>query len=205
MYKIYINDRPLTIAPLSEQLPSTKTHLSGVYLGNRRSLLHYIDALEKATVVESVGLHADNVDQLWNDLLGMYKVIEAAGGIVNNDQGDILAIFRRGNWDLPKGKIDPGETPEQAAVREVEEETGISDIELKSFIGATYHTYKNQKGKRVLKKSHWYAMTAPTQDLVPQVEEDIEQAIWVDGGDFLTHHHPMYTNIREIMRMVLEE
>ncbi|MEP7279651.1 MAG: NUDIX domain-containing protein, partial [Bacteroidota bacterium] len=88
-------------------------------------------------------------------------------------------IFRRGKWDLPKGKLDKGETLDQCALREVSEETGLQNIQLQEFLMATYHTY-HENGHFILKESHWYNMTtSDKQKLVPQTAEEISEARWV--------------------------
>lgn len=111
------------------------------------------------------------------------KTIYAGGGLVLNDEGALLMIFRRGHWDLPKGKLDEGETIEECAVREVKEETGLRDIERGELIGVTQHEYFDPWLKQdVIKESHWYAMRAPgLQDLRAQEEEDITDIKWVSG------------------------
>src|SRR3954447_7139070 len=96
------------------------------------------------------------------------KII-AAGGIVENEAGDILWQFRRGKWDLPKGKLDEGETIEECAVREVEEETGLHDIELGELVGITHHFYRENE-EDIEKETHWFAMkVSGQQELVPQI------------------------------------
>ena len=113
-----------------------------------------------------------------------FQIIRAGGGVVFNDKGEALFIFRRGKWDLPKGKLDDGETIEQCALREVEEETGLKGVILKDFIMTTYHTYV-EDGKQVLKESHWYRMEAKgKQTLTPQAEEDITEIRWVKRADW---------------------
>ncbi len=110
--------------------------------------------------------------------LQKYTTIEAAGGIVENEKGEILLIFRREKWDFPKGKVEYGESVSDAALREVTEETGIQELTLGTSLPDTQHTYTlNEDG--ILKTTHWYRMTAPSQPLVPQAEEDIAQALWV--------------------------
>jgi len=108
-----------------------------------------------------------------------FTVIKAAGGLVQNEKHEILFMFRRGKWDLPKGKLDPGETLETCAVREVREETGLEKVTLKKPLITTYHTY-HESGKHILKESYWYTMLARgTDNLVPQTEEDIQEVKWV--------------------------
>src|SRR5712675_1894974 len=100
-------------------------------------------------------------------------LVQAAGGLVQNERGEVLFMFRKGKWDLPKGKLDPGETLENCALREVTEETGVSQLELTKFLLVTEHEYE-EKGMAILKETHWYLMkTNGKQILVPQAEEDI--------------------------------
>lgn len=111
-------------------------------------------------------------------------VIQAGGGLVENEKGEILFMFRRGKWDLPKGKLDPGETLEQCALREVEEETGLSRLEVIRFLLVTVHAYE-ERGKKIIKESHWWLMKASSQQtLVPQTEEDISELRWLHRKDF---------------------
>lgn len=112
----------------------------------------------------------------------MKKKIIAAGGLVTNEQNELLMIFRRGKWDLPKGKLDKGESIERCAVREVEEETGITDIQLGALIDITYHDYFDTWSKGdVTKETHWYAMSIKgKQALIPQTEEDITDIQWIN-------------------------
>lgn len=131
----------------------------------------------------------------------MARKIIAAGGLVYNDKGELLMIFRRGKWDLPKGKLDEGETIEQCAIREVQEETGLTDVKLGAFAGITYHEYFEPRiNDDVLKESHWYIMQAQgMQPLVPQMEEDIEIIEWVDKKNIPLKLENSYANIEEIL------
>ena len=107
-----------------------------------------------------------------------FRIIHAAGGIVRNENNEILMIYRLGKWDFPKGKVEEGEQYNEAALREVQEETGLHDITLGISLPSTFHTYELH-GEPILKETHWYDMRAPQQPLVPQTEEDISQAVWV--------------------------
>lgn len=202
MYKIYINDTPLILCHSDEveKLPAADDqHLIARYPGISRFLLNYIDMLEKTGRYDLVALYSDNFEQLKTDFDSLFKIIEAAGGVVYNKSNQILFIYRRGFWDLPKGKIDKGESKEMAAVREVQEETGINDVELLDFITETYHTYRTGKEKRILKRTYWFNMRTNETELVPQTEEDIEQAIWIRKDDFLAQDQPVYGNIKTLI------
>lgn len=120
----------------------------------------------------------ENVQSCFESLKSFFQYIEAAGGVVRNNKDEILWIKRLGVWDLPKGKIEIGEESELAAIREVEEETGIVQPIIEQHLLNTYHTYVF-KGENVLKCTYWYEMRYNGNDnLVPQVEEDIEEVIW---------------------------
>ena len=118
-----------------------------------------------------------------------------------NDAGELLMIFRRGKWDLPKGKLDEGETILECAVREVQEETGLQQIEHGELIGITYHEYFDPYLKEeVIKESHWFAMRVRgEQTLIPQTEEDITEIKWVTGEGLEECLRNSYDNVVEII------
>lgn len=136
-------------------------------------------------------------EQEWNCFVQNYTLIHAAGGLVSNENDEILMIFRLGCWDFPKGKVEEGEDWPTAAVREVEEETGLRNILLKEAFVNTYHTYI-LKDTPILKITHWYSMQAHSQSLVPQTEEDIAQAVWVPVAEVSSRLKESYLSLREL-------
>ena len=132
-------------------------------------------------------------------------VITAAGGLVLNDANELLMIFRRGKWDLPKGKLDAGETIEACALREVKEETGLQQIILVQPVGITWHEYFDKYTQQeVIKETHWFEMKADgNQKLVPQTEEDIEQIVWANPETIEKSLTNSYKNIVEIIHTFL--
>jgi 8-oxo-dGTP pyrophosphatase MutT (NUDIX family) len=200
MYKIYVNDRPLLLADSAEAeaLDPASFELVARYPGKAKFLLNYIDLLEKARHHKGVLLHWENLEELKKDLFHHFKLEEAAGGIVQNPHRQVLFIFRRGFWDLPKGKIDPGETRREAAVREVMEETGLREVQLGDPLPTTYHTYR-QANRRYLKITYWYRMFADQQELVPEAGEQIEKAEWHEPASFIRQAPRMHRNILELL------
>ena len=135
------------------------------------------------------------------------QIITAGGGLVFNEKDELLMIFRRGSWDLPKGKLDAGETIEACAVREIKEETGLKEVVIGKFIGITKHNYFDKYiGKEVIKESHWYLMTSNSSNtLHPQTEEDITEIKWVSIADLQAYLGNSYPSIVEIITKYLNE
>ncbi|MEL6657139.1 MAG: NUDIX hydrolase [Bacteroidota bacterium] len=209
MYKIYINDRLLTLCdPLAMAQAGTPDdgHLVARYPGKPKFLLNYVDLLEKGSPqVKRVTIFHTDVEALWSDFKQHYRVQEAAGGLVYNFARQWLLIFRREHWDLPKGKIDPGESQEEAAIREVQEETGLKLLELQDPLPTTYHTFRDKKDRRVLKITHWYRMATQETHLIPQLEEDIEQAVWMSPNQFFAEERIVYPNILSLLEASLQQ
>ncbi|REA63124.1 NUDIX hydrolase [Dyadobacter luteus] len=108
---------------------------------------------------------------------GLFKVIKAAGGVVVKD-GKWLFMFRRKKWDLPKGKLDKGENSKQAAVREIEEETGVKAV-IRDRVCTTWHTY-SLNNSRILKRTKWYLLDCTDDSaMAPQADEQIEKLSWL--------------------------
>jgi ADP-ribose pyrophosphatase YjhB (NUDIX family) len=128
-----------------------------------------------------------------------FEIVEAAGGKVRNSKNEILFIHRLGKWDLPKGKIEIGEDQRTAAIREVEEECGISQLEITSQLPTTFHIYK-MKERLILKPTYWFAMTCEDDsELIPQTEEAIEKAVWIKEGNLEEQLCNTYASLVEII------
>ena len=201
-YKIYVNGVPvfLTTPAVSVEMGifPDKLNYVGHYQGKKKQIKQFLDLLNKNRDVKSVTMISPDVDALWADFQACFKIIEAAGGYVLNENGELLVFFRRGSWDIPKGKIDPGETPEQAALREVMEETGLQNLSLGVFMMHTWHTYV-LKGERILKKTWWYRMQTTDHTLIPQTEEDITEICWVNPAEWLRTESNVYPSIKEVI------
>ena len=140
-----------------------------------------------------------NIEKNWSVFSSHFHLIEAAGGLVKNEQKEWLFIFRNGTWDLPKGKWEEGETIKECAVREVAEECGIEEPKIVSPLSPTYHTYK-LNGQHILKKTHWFAMKSEDDsELIPQTEEGITDVKWVAISEAEKLARDSFGSIKEVI------
>ncbi|HVB04237.1 MAG TPA: NUDIX hydrolase [Chitinophagaceae bacterium] len=191
---LYIRDNPLYLCDEHSSIPA---HSPDFRLRNPDSatLAKTVEDLEQDKLS---GCTIEGLSGVWDTLLSIYKVLPAAGGLVKNQEGRILLLFRRGKWDLPKGKLDPGETLEQCALREVQEETGLSHLQLGQQIGETWHSYR-MGSTPVLKHTNWYRMLFTGSELtIPQLEEDILDIQWVLPIHLPKYLKHTYPNIRDV-------
>ena len=138
----------------------------------------------------------------WEIFCADYYLIEAAGGMVYNSENQLLIIFRNNKWDLPKGKLEQNETIKECAIREVEEECGISGLSIVNALQDTYHTYEIN-GKKILKRTYWFAMhTDFNGSLVPQAEEGITDVIWANKEQIVGMLNNSFGNIKELLRLI---
>lgn len=173
-------------------------------------LNHCIECTTKSDVLHAISIMQEGEGQnlylynqsfidICNIVESCFVYIEAAGGVVQNEYSETLFIYRNDMWDLPKGKLDAGESPEQAAIREVQEETGIAMLDLKQYLCSTWHTYEHKKGT-VLKQTYWYRMcSTQKQELIPQIEEGIREVTWVARNKFPTILSKTYPSIIDVI------
>ncbi|MCD6556054.1 MAG: NUDIX domain-containing protein [Bacteroidales bacterium] len=150
---------------------------------------------EKEAIKEISFEHPD-LNKLFNDIKLYFNYIEAAGGLVKNKNNELLVIQRFDIPDLPKGKIEKNEKPEDAAIREVEEECGITGLKITGKAEPSYHIY-TIKNKKVLKKTHWFYMNyAGDETLKPQTEEDITKVEWCDKSTAKKYKQKTYAGLK---------
>ena len=141
--------------------------------------LDWIEKLKDKSGVFFCCSKEQSASEVWDSFLLSFHSITAAGGRVFNENYDVLMIYRRDKWDLPKGKVDEGETIETAALREVKEECGLVNVHLGKKLGIVFHLYLH-KNKWILKDTHWFEMQGTIHDkLIPQIEEDITSMCWM--------------------------
>lgn len=132
-----------------------------------------------------------------------FKFIKAGGGVVFNNRNELLFIYRRKKWDLPKGKLDRGESIERCAIREVYEETGIRNLEIVRHLCFTYHLYL--ENDIILKETNWFLMFTEDNWLTPQKEEGIKKAVWVHKNNIRYQLRNTYPSIVDIFEVLLSE
>lgn len=161
----------------------------------------YDELVNKNQFLEVYYYH-ENEKLLLTSFSSAFKVIEAAGGLVKNKEGEYLFIFRNGKWDLPKGKIEKGEGVKHAALREVEEECGVGKLKIVKELESTYHTY-DQDGKAILKRTYWFEMLCEDDSkLIPQTEEGITEVKWLSKKELEQVTENTYESIKEVMKSI---
>ncbi|WP_407405995.1 NUDIX hydrolase [Chryseobacterium sp.] len=194
MYKVFVNEKKLLLSKEPENLEKTLKYDSFTTLEIALDLL-------QNTSVKELNVYGENLDEIWSEFKKLFRIIEAAGGLVYKPNGDLLFIKRLGKWDLPKGKMEIGESREESAIREIEEETGLRDVVLGQFINTTYHIYIERNGDRVLKFTHWFKMDFDGEDTSkPQIEEGITEVAWKNTSQIESEVFPStFKNIQLII------
>jgi 8-oxo-dGTP pyrophosphatase MutT (NUDIX family) len=190
MYKVFVNDKPLFLT--NEIVKETDFQMF---------LLESID-IEQLIVkmftskIQKAYLYYPDEKEMLKKLKEKIPVQKAGGGLVYNQNGEVLFIFRNGKWDLPKGGIEKGEEIEYTALREVEEETGVSKLLVNRKLQKTYHIFK-RNGKYKLKITHWFEMTTTFEGTPqPQHDEGIEKVAWLNPAQIQQALKNSYENIK---------
>ena len=198
MYKVFFNDRTIY---LDDTLPDIS-----------RVGQDYVCAFENITDLRpqvkqflepgkngDLYIFHDDKDALFKTFSQCFKFIKAAGGLVKNNQGELLVIFRRGKWDLPKGKAEKGESPEKTAIREVQEECGLKGIKINHYLCSTYHVYVLDD-QFILKMTDWFEMQYTGRDHpTPNTAEDITEVRWIKTGAVDEIFDNTYPSIKEVI------
>jgi 8-oxo-dGTP pyrophosphatase MutT (NUDIX family) len=168
-----------------------------------KKLKKIVDEIKTSPILNHIIIH-HNTEEIFLELELLFNVIKAAGGLIINEKNEILFIYRNKKWDLPKGKIEKNETPEHAAIREVEEETLVKISSLKHHLVSTYHTYFYDQ-KYILKTNYWFLMYADShQKLSPQLEENIEKVEWKTIADIPELMNHSYESIKDVINVYLD-
>jgi 8-oxo-dGTP pyrophosphatase MutT (NUDIX family) len=190
MYKVFVNDKPLF---LTNQI-SKETDFQ-IFLLESIDIKQVIVKIFQNKIQKACLYHPDE-KEIMKTLKAKIPVCKAGGGLVYNKNGEVLFIFRNGKWDLPKGGIEKGEEIEDTAIREVEEETGVTNLKITHKLQKTYHVFK-RGGKYKLKVTHWYEMrTDFTGTPKPQANEGIEKVAWLGPEEIKKALKNSYENIK---------
>ncbi|MCB9425499.1 MAG: NUDIX domain-containing protein [Flavobacteriales bacterium] len=190
MYKVFVNNTPLF---LTNQI--TKETDFQFFLLESVDIEKLITKMYE-NKIGKVYLYHEDEKQILTKLKEKLPVEKAAGGLVYNDKGQVLFIFRNGKWDIAKGGINKGERTKDAAIREVEEETGVGKLKVEEKLIKTYHIFY-RRGKFRLKVTQWYRMTTQYKGgLVAQKEEGIDKVEWVNPEDVQDKLKNSYNNIK---------
>lgn len=196
MYKVFVNEKKLLISKNPENLEKVLNYESFTTLEIALDLL-------QNTSTSELNVYGEKIDEIWKEFKKLFRIIEAAGGIVNKPNGDTLFIRRLGKWDLPKGKMEKGESREESAIREIEEETNLQNVELRDFINTTYHIYIERNGDRVLKHTHWFEMFFDGEDTSkPQLEEGITEVAWKNTTQI---ENEVFPNTFQNIKLIINE
>ena len=195
MYKVFFNQKPIVLTT-EITTPKVDSPFFYVKFTNKKFIVHVL----KSKKVKMLFLYHSKEEKLWYYFFNMFKLIEAAGGLVRNlNTNQFLFIFRNKKWDLPKGRINKNEDVKNAAIREVEEETGVENLSIIKPLNTTFHIFKKNRKYR-LKKTFWYSMTTDyDKELTPETREGIEKAIWINKDSIPSLKNKMYRNINLVI------
>ena len=200
MYKIYFNENPIFLIN-KKNINSYKPSERDIILKGKEitSFINIFLKLKSEDKITKIFILTSSPRKIFLKLLSETKLIEAGGGMALNTDNQLLMIKRNNKWDLPKGKIEKGETIRQTALREVKEECGISGLKIIKKLTPTYHIYF-EKNSWILKKSVWYQMfSADKQKPVPQEEENITEVHWFNKDEVLQCLPHAFSNIKDII------
>lgn len=198
MYEVFLKTKVLLFS-LPGKIQSDSCARKIIQEREMKSTQLMLNELEADTEFDSYVIESESPDKTFAYFYMSLKIIAAAGGLVQNDKGELLMIFRRGHWDLPKGKIDSGETEEQSALREVNEETGLTGLSIVNRLNPSFHAYRIGK-EWILKETHWFLMHTSIPSVVkPQVEEGITKVRWFDSNGYTSTYELLFPSLKSLV------
>jgi len=198
MYKVFFKDRTVYFGDDFSKIFERNKGLFYKYT-NLQELTELVYIFNELKLIDKLFIFHHDIITLFEEFKACFTYVDAAGGLVIRDDGKFLIMKRDGLWDLPKGKLERGESPEIAALREVEEETGLSDLKITNPLLSTFHTYQITDDMH-LKKTKWYEMRySGNGDPVPEEKENITEILWVQPGntDFIRKN--TYASVLDVL------
>ncbi|MBS3776007.1 MAG: NUDIX hydrolase [Bacteroidales bacterium] len=199
MYKVFFDNRTIYFI---DQFDGYYKQYNGLFIRylNEIQLAYVLELFRNVQEIRNVFIAYHDVDKAFQDFQSFFRLLEAAGGLVFNEKGQVLVIKRRGKWDLPKGKKEDGEEPEICALREVKEECGIHSLEIDDLLHTTYHSY-TLDGVLILKRTYWYKMKGREEEsLIPQAKEEITEAKWMNPEDLDVVTENTFLSIIDVLK-----
>jgi 8-oxo-dGTP pyrophosphatase MutT (NUDIX family) len=222
-YKIFINEKTIFIhsrqstvdSPLST-VQSQKSEVRSKTSELKPLIYKYTDNTDLHKTIENFAtdpklftlyIFSNEEKKVLKKIINSYTLIKAAGGIVKNLKNEILFIFRKNRWDLPKGKaewrMENGEwrmeKKKLTAIREVEEECGLKGVEILRKLSPTYHMY-TIKGVWVMKKTYWYEMLySDDKTPIPEEKEGITKIQWFKENEISEVYQNTFQSIHELV------
>lgn len=197
MYKVFSGEKCILISA-SEVRGDPKSSKAVVFTSAEELHKEYKQFMRSAKL-QTLNVVGD-VSRAWKVFRSLFSYIEAAGGLVVNPRGELLMIYRNRHWDLPKGKMEAGESPAQTAVREVEEECGVKGLTIVRPLISTYHIFYLNKND-CMKCTYWFEMTSKdTAKPTPQKEEGIQEAKWMSKEEVKKAMSKVYDSLQEVLR-----
>ncbi|NOR75770.1 MAG: NUDIX domain-containing protein [Draconibacterium sp.] len=202
MYEVFLNDRKIIIASKREITLNKSTQIIDNLLTQEEVKIWFLQFI-KSNIQEVILLNSSPENFFIDIFKNSFLQINAAGGIVIRENR-LLFIFRNEKWDLPKGKIDCGETNQEAALREVEEECGISGHKITTQLKSSFHIYKSPykktKGEWVFKETFWFEMRySGKENGTPQTEENITEIEWFSPDELGLPLTNTFANLKSII------
>jgi 8-oxo-dGTP pyrophosphatase MutT (NUDIX family) len=199
-YKVFINDKWIFFEEFRATELFDKETFDMLKVSNHL-LYNLSEMIKLGNFDQNISIKpSEEIPNPFEVFLNYFHVLEAAGGLVQHANSTYLMIKRFGVWDFPKGKIEKGEINSEAALREVEEETGVKNLAILKELPTSYHIY-SYKGKWIVKRTFWYLMQSDfTGALIPQLEEDIHEAIWVPKEEVQSYMKNTYANLRSLVQ-----
>lgn len=195
MYKVFIDHKPVVFISKTQIDPSfgVLEYDAGVHFPTEIQ-----KQLTQCSIDRPLQIVCDDPKVRFKEYFRSYKKIKAAGGLVKRKQKYLL-IKRHGMWDIPKGKIDRGETREEACLREIQEECGITGHRIEAYLGVTRHTMKDN-GRNAIKKTYWFLLSyAGTKETFPQIDEGIKRTKWADWDELMAIRGRTFGSINQVL------
>jgi ADP-ribose pyrophosphatase YjhB (NUDIX family) len=201
MYKVFSGEKCIIIS--EREVNADEKDVNLIYFKSAEELHREYKQFAHSPRFKKLIVIGDE-EVVWKVFRSLFSYIKAAGGLVKNEQDELLMIYRNGHWDLPKGKMEKGEIPDGTAVREVEEECGVKKLKILRYLASSYHIFF-QNNKECMKRTYWFEMTCKdSAKPIPQSSEGITEAKWMSKEEVKKIMNKIYPSLREILEPLIK-